>query len=67
MEDLKRIGYYGVVLTYGKETAVDERDKTSAEENIVDLAAEAELKTWKNGTLETVRLAEKGDMVALRC
>ena len=66
MERLKKIGYHGVVLTYGKETVVDEGDRVSVEGNKEDLAAKAEVESWKNGILETVKLAEKGDMVALR-
>ncbi len=66
MEGLKRIGYHGVILTYGKETVPDRASGSSAEGNVEDLAAKAEVESWKNGTLETVRLAERGDMVALR-
>ena len=66
MEGLKRIGYHGVVLTYGKEAVLEEGDEASTGTNAEDLAAKTEVETWKDGTLETVRLAEKQDMVALR-
>ena len=66
MERLKKIGYCGVILTYGKETVLENGDEASAEGRTEDLAAKAEVALWKDGILETVRLAERGDMVALR-
>ena len=66
IEGLKRIGYHGVVLTYGKETVVAKGYEASLERTTEDLDAKAEVESWKDGTLETIRLAEKEDMVALR-
>jgi len=65
-EGLKRIGYHGVILTYGKETVLETGDEASSEGNVEDLAAKREVDSWKIGILETLRLAGRGDMVALR-
>lgn len=63
---MKRIGYHGVILTYGKETVLEKGDEAALEGSVEDLAAKREVDSWKDGTLATLRLAERGDMVALR-
>ena len=56
VKGLRAIGYSGVILTYGREN-LEEGDR---------LGENAEIEAWKTGTVGTVKLAEVGDMVALR-
>lgn len=70
---LKEMGYEGVILVYAKEVEIDHKDEqTGVEVPVEEVRVEAtpetlaDIETWKNGTLETVRLAERGDMVALK-
>ncbi|KAK8912438.1 hypothetical protein VCV18_012400 [Metarhizium anisopliae] len=66
---LKNIGFTGVILGYAREVVLTEKQ---AEE--VELAAgqetqkviDNEIVPWAEGTLETVRLAQPGDFVALK-
>ena len=63
------MGYSGVMLAHGKENVIDKGQKietlnfTTAEDAA---KAEKEVQTWKEGTLKTMELAEKGDFVALK-
>ena len=72
MGGLKQMGYEGVILVYAKEVDVDHTDEgtgvgaTPVKEMVATAEQLADIETWKNGTLETVRLTGKGDMVALK-
>lgn len=69
INSLKNIGFTGVILGYAREVVLTEKQ---AEE--VELAAgqetqkviDNEIVPWAEGTLETVRLAQPGDFVALK-
>ncbi|ROW11862.1 hypothetical protein VPNG_04965 [Cytospora leucostoma] len=68
---LKGIGYSGVILGYAKEVVLtDEETKHLAAVGLESEAAEASVQNevipWQQGTLETVKLAEPGDYVALK-
>ncbi|KUL88435.1 hypothetical protein ZTR_05480 [Talaromyces verruculosus] len=68
--DLKQLGYAGVILGYGREVVMDGDE----EEGIASAAGEAqnadqilrEIREWKEGTMQTVELADEGDFVALK-
>lgn len=64
---LKKIGFTGVILCYAKEVVLTGKQ---AENLSADLETEESIKNeiipWAEGTLETVRLAEPGDFVALK-
>ena len=72
MGGLKQMGYEGVILVYAKEVDVDHTNEgtgvgaTPAQRMVATAEQLADIETWKNGTLETVRLTEKGDMIALK-
>ena len=71
MDDLKKLGYHGVILGYAKEVVVDHEEGKQAPqiENIGnDKTGNAvqEVEAWKKGTLATLQLAEDGDMIALK-
>ena len=71
IEGLKQIGYMGAILAFAKEVVMNEGDvkgkigegqgATSATEDECE-----EIRAWKDGTLETLRLAGTGDYVALK-
>ncbi|KAK7733987.1 hypothetical protein SLS53_007982 [Cytospora paraplurivora] len=68
---LKGIGFSGVILGYAREVVLtDEETKHLAACGLESEAAEAciqnEVIPWAQGTLETVKLAEPGDYVALK-
>lgn len=64
---LKKIGFTGVILCYAKEVVLT---GSQAKNLSADLETEESIKNeiipWAEGTLETVRLAEPGDFVALK-
>ncbi|EFQ33659.1 proline dehydrogenase [Colletotrichum graminicola M1.001] len=70
IDGLKDIGFTGVVLGYAKEvvlTADQTRDLAACDKG--DKAEECvrnEVIPWARGTMETVRLAQPGDFVALK-
>ncbi|KAK5987030.1 putative proline oxidase-like protein [Cladobotryum mycophilum] len=67
---LKDIGFTGVILGYAREVVLSKDEAKSldaaqaVEETAQDIANE--INPWAEGTLETVRLAEPGDFVALK-
>ncbi|CAM1504870.1 Fc.00g024610.m01.CDS01 [Cosmosporella sp. VM-42] len=65
---LKNIGFTGVILGYAKEvvlTSNQAESLTNAGEETEECIRD-EIIPWTEGTLETVRLAEPGDFVALK-
>ncbi|KAL2013057.1 hypothetical protein VTN00DRAFT_582 [Thermoascus crustaceus] len=73
IQNLKRMGYSGVVLGYAKEVVMDE-DETNSVGPPRSLEAEElrrkrnseEIQSWMDGTMKTVELAAAGDFVALK-
>ena len=67
---LKVMGYAGVILGYGKEVVLQGRDAEALDAGLdceeQDRCTREEIAAWKNGNLETVRLADRGDFVALK-
>lgn len=67
---LKNIGFTGVILGYAKEVVLT--DKQAGQLEACKLGEEtqqsidSEIVPWAEGTMETVRLAEPGDFVALK-
>ncbi|EEH36359.1 carbapenem antibiotics biosynthesis protein carD [Paracoccidioides lutzii Pb01] len=73
IKELKKIGFSGVILGYAREVTMDETEiqslaqATVTKEREEDMAQGiADLTAWKEGTLETVDLADDGDFVALK-
>lgn len=68
---LKGLGFSGVILGYAREVVLtDAQTKELASSGLKgDVAEEStrsEVLPWKEGTLETVRLASEGDYVAMK-
>lgn len=67
---LKGIGFTGVILGYAKEVVLSEsQTQDLAHGKLGDETQECidtEIIPWAEGTLQTVRLAEPGDFVALK-
>jgi hypothetical protein len=70
VESLKRIGFSGVILGYAREvvlTPEQTADLASCGEGATaEECIKNEINPWAAGTLETVRLAARGDYVALK-
>ena len=62
---LKDVGFHGVILGYAKEVVLEE-GQTTGENALKAETVKADVDAWKNGTLETVKMADKGDQVALK-
>ncbi|RSL55838.1 hypothetical protein CEP53_006977 [Fusarium sp. AF-6] len=65
---LKNIGFTGVILNYAREVVLTE-DQAGALKNgamETEECIQNEVLPWAQGTLETVRMAEPGDFVALK-
>ncbi|CRG90202.1 hypothetical protein PISL3812_07245 [Talaromyces islandicus] len=73
ISDLKGLGYAGVILGYGREVVMDEDEARALESREahevkrIDTARQArEVLEWKEGTMQTLALAQEGDFVALK-
>jgi proline dehydrogenase len=67
---LKQMGYAGVILAYAKEVMLQGKDAEAFDAGLdcseQERCTREEIAAWKNGNIETVKLAEKGDFVALK-
>jgi proline dehydrogenase len=67
---LKSMGFKGVILGYGREVVMEEEEASGLgeiqEKGSDEGKSKVEVEEWKEGTLETVRLADEGDFVALK-
>ncbi|OTB01325.1 hypothetical protein M426DRAFT_64341 [Hypoxylon sp. CI-4A] len=70
IDGLKKIGFTGVILGYAREIVLNEKQTQNLsacdEGAIADECVRNEIGPWAAGTLETVRLAQHGDFVALK-
>lgn len=67
MKGLKSIGYKGVILAYGKEIVLKKGEKIDlSSTESAGPTADKDVRGWKDGSLETVRMAEEGDMIGLK-
>lgn len=70
IDGLKNIGFTGVILGYAKEVVLSESQARDLAAGKVgeetDECIRNEIAPWAQGTLETVRLAQPGDFVALK-
>lgn len=65
VEGLKEMGYRGVILGYAREVVLGTGEAEGDGKGDMGKARE-ELEAWRKGTVQTVRLVEKGDDVALK-
>ncbi|KAI0839250.1 proline dehydrogenase [Hypoxylon sp. FL0890] len=70
IDGLKKIGFTGVILGYAREIVLTEaqtHNLSACEEGpVAEECVRNEIGPWAAGTLETVRLAQPGDFVALK-
>ncbi|KAL1875617.1 proline dehydrogenase [Paecilomyces lecythidis] len=62
IQEMKRLGYRGVLLGYAREVLAGESGSNLIDEKV----AREEVNTWLQGTLQTVDMAHEGDFVALK-
>jgi hypothetical protein len=75
VQQLKDLGFKGVILTYAKETVFDTKTKTSdhfssTSEKYHEMEAavtnDTDIESWRVGTLKTVDLISEGDILAIK-
>lgn len=74
IENIKNMGFKGVILTYAREIVVDaskevsESSTTAATTEASSLEAEQnpDIEAWRQGVLETVEMVGNGDILALK-
>ncbi|KAH8681823.1 FAD-linked oxidoreductase-like protein [Xylariales sp. PMI_506] len=70
VDGLRRIGFTGVILGYAREVVLSEsqtKNLTACDQGAEkDECVANEISPWAAGTMETVRLAQPGDFVALK-
>ncbi|KAJ5083231.1 hypothetical protein N7456_012658 [Penicillium angulare] len=79
IQELKDMGFRGVIMTYAKETVFDHRTNTEQGLGIAALEAEknndtlspavarcANIEAWRKGTIETVDQLHNGDYLAVK-
>lgn len=62
IEEIKKLGYRGVLLGYAREVLVGESATSPHDQGL----APQEVATWLKGTLDTVDMATEGDFIALK-
>lgn len=62
IQDIKNLGYRGVLLGYAREVLVGQGNVDPLDEK----AGREETQMWLDGTLQTVDMAQEGDYVALK-
>lgn len=72
VKGIKDLGYEGVIFSYAKEVVMDKsaqndlKDCSEKDQTLKEESLKREILPWKEGTIETVKLAEPGDFVALK-
>lgn len=65
-ENIKRVGYSGIILCYGKEILID--DKSNELRSATELAVKlsAEIAHWRDGNLSTLDIVGAGDWLGMK-
>jgi hypothetical protein len=75
VQQLKDLGFKGVILTYAKETVFDTKTKTSDHlsstskkyhEMQAAVTNDTDIESWRVGTLKTADLISEGDILAIK-
>ncbi|EUC43304.1 hypothetical protein COCMIDRAFT_101185 [Bipolaris oryzae ATCC 44560] len=72
VKQLKNLGFKGVILTYAKEMVFDHKAGSAKDHGLekgVDekvVVHDADIESWRQGTLQTLDLISKGDILALK-
>ncbi|KAF2029066.1 pyrroline-5-carboxylate reductase [Setomelanomma holmii] len=75
VDRLKALGFKGVILTFGKETVVDNKTQqshhmsstTEKGDEVEDaVTQDIEIEAWRVGTLQTMHLISGGDILAIK-
>ena len=67
-DQLKDIGFTGVILAYAKENPTEELSEPEAAQPGEETQAiiDKEIRPWAENTMETIRLTQPGDFAALK-
>lgn len=64
--DIKRLGFSGVILCYGKELEVDASGKAISSSSSESAESDPGLARWRDGNLETLAMIGKGDWLGIK-
>ncbi|RDW76924.1 hypothetical protein BP6252_04977 [Coleophoma cylindrospora] len=63
---IKRLGFSGIVLCYGKEVQVSSESTFVGQNLLEDAGLEREVAKWRDGNLETLDMVEEGDWLGMK-
>ncbi|KAF4548476.1 Proline dehydrogenase-like protein 1 [Elsinoe fawcettii] len=66
VSSIRALGFSGVLLAYGKEIQIYERDGTSPTQVVAASKHDEELDFWKKGNLQTLDMLEDNDFLAMK-
>ena len=69
LAEIKKIGYQGVILGYSKEIVVDPNEELTYDKSGSTAYSDKchqMVEDWKTGTLETLRMIDSGDILAVK-
>lgn len=64
IDQLKNMGFKGVILGYAKEVNVTGGDTNFSDE--LGNPSTSTIESWKEGILQTLRMIDKGDVLAVK-
>lgn len=64
--DIKRLGFSGVILCYGKELQVDQNEKLLGSVGYNLKVPDAEINQWREGNLQTLSMIGEGDWLGIK-
>ena len=66
MADIKRLGFAGVILCYGKELMVAHDNKFTSHLKANGTEIDSEIEPWKDGNLETLAMLGENDWLGMK-
>lgn len=64
--DIKKLGFAGVILCYGRELQVDKNKGLLGHVDVADAQRNKEIEEWRDGTVETLGMVGKGDWLGIK-
>lgn len=65
-ENIKRVGYSGIILCYGKDILIDDKSNELRSANDLAVQQSAEIAHWRDGNLSTLDMIGAGDWLGMK-
>jgi len=65
-DNIKRIGFSGIILCYGKEILIDESNQLHTSDATAAAQQSAEIAHWRDGNLDTLSMVGAGDWLGMK-